>query len=207
MKHVMLALPVALFAAAAMAQTDTTTETETGNEAVDAITGSGEATTDTSTDTGADASATGTGNSAVDTMTNSGSVGADVSGTGDTEAGSATGPATGNFGTNWPLSVGTTFFTEGESSTLRDTGEISNGWQSLSQEDRDMIVADCELFMVAHGGGADTAASTTTTGTAAVESPATGDATTSAGTDAATIAPTGYSMSQMLAICGAVNGL
>jgi hypothetical protein len=146
----------------------------------------------------------------VDGLTGSGSVGADVSGAGNTEAGSATGPATGNFGTNWPLSVGTTFFNEGDTTTLRDSSELSSGWQSLSQEDRDMIVADCELFMVAHGGASGTATTSTdtsATGTAAVESPATGDATTSAGTDAATTAATGYTMPQMLAICSAVNGL
>ena len=98
--------------------------------------------------------------------------GTDTGTTLDTTTGAATDAATGaatgmdsssEFGTNWPLSVGTTFFTDAETGTLRTTEEITSGWQSLSQEDRDMIKADCVTFMAAHGDastGASTDAST-----------------------------------------------
>jgi hypothetical protein len=201
MKHLMLALPMALFAAAAVAQTDTTTEGSVEGNVVDAITGEGgtegTAGSGTSTETGTD----GTAGDVIEGTGLTGGVDASGNTTGD-----ATGPATGNFGTNWPLSVGSTFFTEGNSTTLRDQSELTSGWQSLSQEDRDMILADCEVFMTENGGASGTA-TTTATGTATVESPATGDATVATGTDAATTAPVGYSMAQMRAICETASGL
>jgi hypothetical protein len=129
------------------------------------------------------------------------------------------------YGTNWPLSVGTTFFSDETSSSLRGREDLDSGWQSLSQEDRDMIVADCDTFMAIHRGdatdgsgttstdgtaGTSTGASTSTstgTETTATESVATGDATATTGVDAATSAPTGYDMAQMFMICEAVEGL
>lgn len=134
-----------------------------------------------------------------------------------TEASVDAGASVDTFGTNWPLSVGTTFFTDGDSATLRTTEEIGAGWQSLSQEDRDMIKADCEAFMAAHSdAAADSSASgtttegasgaaatdTTTSGTAATDA-GTVEAETSAATDAATTAPAGYDMAEMRAICEA----
>jgi hypothetical protein len=168
MKHLIYALPVALFAAAAGAQTEPTTSTEMG-----------------------------------------------VSGE--------------TFGTSWPLSVGTTFFTDSESGTLRPAEELSSGWQSLSQEDRDMITADCTTFLAMHGdadASTDTAASgtgdaATTTATEGAAASATGStaatdsgdpaaAATSdvavAGTEGSTeTSAAGYDMAEMKAICDAVE--
>lgn len=121
------------------------------------------------------------------------------------------------FGTNWSLSVGTTFFTDGENGTLRPSEELASGWQSLSQEDRDMITADCQTFEAAHGDAA-AAGSTDTTGTAATDGTAdmtagtdTGTATTDT-TDTGTAAggtdtsmAVGYDMAEMQAICEAVG--
>ncbi len=103
------------------------------------------------------------------------------------------------FGTNWSLSVGTTFFTDGENRTLRSREEIASGWQSLSKEDRDMIAADCLVFQGAHGGAADMSAP---------ETPDIGNnATATTATDAETSAPTGYDMVAMQIICDAVDTL
>lgn len=113
------------------------------------------------------------------------------------------------FGTSWPLSVGTTFLTDDESGMVRPQEELSSGWQSLSQTDRDLVKADCKMFMEEHGGdsadagaattgsadastttsgGADTSASgnasTTTTGSA--DTSTSGDASTTATGDAST---------------------
>ncbi len=199
MKHLFLAVPaVALFAAGAFAQTDTTTGATTG------------------TDAGATVDAT------VDTTT------------GATTGTSADGSVT--FGTNWPLSVGTTFFMDADSGTLRTSDEIGSGWQSLSQEDRDMIKADCLTFMAAHGDAAPTTGADASTGTstdttagastdagAATDTATTGTATdttadaatstdTATGTGTASTEGTiatavGYDMTEMKAICEAVQGL
>jgi hypothetical protein len=113
----------------------------------------------------------------------------------DTTAGtSSEASALGEFGTNWPLSVGTTFLTDDSSATVRPMEELTTGWQSLSPEDQTMIRTDCQAFLAAHGdaensgdaSGSDS--STATTGTAATEgateSTGSADATTgSASTD------------------------
>ena len=107
--------------------------------------------------------------------------------TGATTGADATTGASGEmFGTNWPLSVGTTFFSDAESATLRSSEELSSGWQSLSAEDQTMIRADCQTFMAAHGDAStgastDTSTSTTTTGTAGTDA-APGTDTTATGT-------------------------
>jgi hypothetical protein len=86
------------------------------------------------------------------------------------------GTDTDRFGQTWPSSASDAFFDE--SRTMRGEEEISTRWQSLPQSDRDMIEADCRMFLEEHG---DTAAGGTMPGTGA-----TGDAGTdsAAGTDA-----------------------
>lgn len=133
-----------------------------------------------------------------------------------------------SFGTNWPLSIGTTFFSDAENSTLRTSAEISAGWQSMSQEDRDMIKADCVAFMAEHGDAAagastdaatstGTDASTDTTAGASTDTATTGTATdTTAGASTDTASGTtstegtistavGYDLTEMKAICEAVE--
>jgi hypothetical protein len=107
------------------------------------------------------------------------------------------------FGTNWSLSVGTTFFTDGENRTLRSAEDITTGWQSLPQEDRDMIMADCQAFLAAHGEAA-TEGSTEATGTADTAAPDTGAAAT-AETDSALAMTAGYDIAEMQSICDAVE--
>ena len=95
------------------------------------------------------------------------------------------------FGTKWPLSVGTTFLTDDTNATLRPKEELTQGWMSLSPEDQAMIRADCGVFMAAHGDAAasgDASTTTTdTTGTAGTDT-TTGAASTdtTTGTDTAT---------------------
>jgi hypothetical protein len=161
MKHLIYALPLAFFSAAAGAQTETTPATE-----------------------------------------------ADASGE--------------TFGTSWPLSVGSTFLTDDESGTLRPASELSDGWQSLSQEDRDMVTADCTAFLAVHGdadastdaataGNSDSAAAATGDATASDNSAeaatTTGDAAVAGAEGSAEVSGAGYSLAEMKAICEAVEGL
>jgi hypothetical protein len=104
------------------------------------------------------------------------------------------------FGTSWPLSVGTTFFTGADSATLRSADELAKGWQSLSPEDQTMIRTDCEAFLAAH---ADEAAPTE--GGATAEAGATAPATGTTGSSATATVPAGYKLAEMQAICGAVG--
>lgn len=145
--------------------------------------------------------------------------------------------ASGEFGTNWPLSVGTTFLTDDTNATVRPAEELSKGWQSLSREDQTMVRTDCEAFMAAHGDGTSddasamdsstattgTASTDTTTGNAdaaaadtsgalasdatATESTGTDSASTDAAGDASTAVPAGYDLAEMRAICNAVGAL
>ena len=139
-----------------------------------------------------------------------------TTGTGTDASTAATGEM---FGTNWPLTVGTTFFAGSDSATLRGTEEITSGWASLSQEDRDMITADCVTFTSAHGDAAVGATAGTSTGTTAetgmADTATTGTADTSTGSDAmattgaesATTVAVGYDMTEMKAICDMVTKL
>lgn len=125
------------------------------------------------------------------------------------------------FGTSWPLSVGTTFYAGSDNATLRGTEEITSGWASLSQEDRDMIIADCTAFMSAHGdaaasGTAETSTGTTaetgtadktTTGTAGTDTATGADATAAIGAESSTTVAAGYDMTEMKAICDTVSKL
>lgn len=116
------------------------------------------------------------------------------------------------FGTNWPLSVGTTFFTDAESSSLRAPEDISTGWASLPQTDRDLITADCKTFMEAHGADSSTetgaaSATDTTASTAADTASATDGAAATAATEGTISTAAGYDMAEMKAICEAVGEL
>ncbi|NJM84018.1 MAG: hypothetical protein HC844_17625 [Tabrizicola sp.] len=96
------------------------------------------------------------------------------------------------YGSTWSTSVGTTFFEDGTPGTLRSAEDISTGWQSLPQEDRDMVLADCQTFMAAHGGEASTDGAMTEGATsgegadAATGTEATGTESSGAATEAAT---------------------
>jgi hypothetical protein len=97
----------------------------------------------------------------------------------------------GEFGTNWPLTVGTTFLIDDSSAKVRPIEELSQGWQSLTPEDQTMIRTDCQAFLAAHGNATGSDSSAATTGTAGTEgstdSMGTADSTTgSASTDTTT---------------------
>ena len=116
------------------------------------------------------------------------------------------------FGTNWSLSVGTTFFDAANPGTLRAKEDIQTAWQSLTQEDRDLVVADCRTFMEAHGSAESSGAAVeggatadTSTGGASTDTTAQADATT--GDTGATAPVAGYDMAQMKSICEAALGL
>lgn len=139
--------------------------------------------------------------------------GVDVATTTDATAGAeASGES---FGTNWPLSIGTTFFSGADSSTLRTTEDVTTGWQSLSQADRDMVKADCVTFMDAHGNDAASTSTDASTGaetdisaeTAAEADAATAPETGTAGAEGTISTAVGYDRAEMKAICEAVEKL
>ncbi len=120
-----------------------------------------------------------------------------------------------SYGTGWSESIGTTFFTDSERQTLRSQEEITQGWQSLSQEDRDMVTAECDRFSAETnaGGNMDTttegAATTDTTTDTATGTAATDTATTTEGSGAegTATAAAGYDLNAMMAICPAIQDL
>jgi hypothetical protein len=131
------------------------------------------------------------------------------------------------FGQEWPSSAADAFFDE--SRTLRGEEDISSRWQSLPQSDRDVIEADCRLFMEEHGdtaasattpgAGTESAAGTgtvdettvegttqtagTTTGSAATGATTGTDTTGTAGADATVMA--GFDMNEMREICETIG--
>lgn len=124
------------------------------------------------------------------------------------------------FGTGWSSSVGTTFIDNANPGELRSAEDISTGWQSLTQEDRDLVLADCKAFMEAHGTETSADAATAGAGTTATDdaSAAASDTAATSSGDVATDTTTqadagaattnaGYDMVQMKAICEAAQGL
>jgi hypothetical protein len=116
----------------------------------------------------------------------------------------------GTFGSNWSLSVRTMFFTGDDNATLRTSDEITSAWQSLPQEDRDLILADCRTFLAAHGDDTADAATGATSGDVAAgattESAASADAgTTAADTTVGTEAGTGIDAGADVATTGAMS--
>jgi hypothetical protein len=95
------------------------------------------------------------------------------------------------YGTDWSSSLGAAMFGE-DGTTMRSVTEIATQWNTLSQDDKDMIRRDCMAYMQATGtaagstGTAGTTTTTTGTGTAA-----TGTGTASTGTDTTTTTGTG----------------
>ncbi|MEI2808506.1 MULTISPECIES: hypothetical protein [Paracoccaceae] len=63
-----------------------------------------------------------------------------------------------HFGETWGGTVGTQFFTDDTMGTLRSDDEIRNAWQSMTEEQRAMVTADCDLAK-----GTDASASGTAT--------------------------------------------
>jgi predicted Fe-S protein YdhL (DUF1289 family) len=145
----------------------------------------------------------------------------------ETTAETAGSGTTSNYGTNWSQSIGSTFYSDPEMTTMRTPEEISTGWTSMTQEDRDAVLAECSRFRTDTGAdastdtsaaagtetatGAETAATDTTTATAAGT-----DTTTAAGTDTTTatadtattgttMASVGVSADSMKMLCDTVE--
>lgn len=118
-----------------------------------------------------------------------------------------------HFGETWGSTVGSQFFTDDTMGTLRSEDEIRNAWQSMTQEQQAMVMADCDLAKAggtdaaATGTGTDSSATTTgtstdssstTTGTSTDSSTTTGS---SSGSDAAAATATYVSPDNMTKLC------
>ncbi len=92
-------------------------------------------------------------------------------------------------GANWPVSVTTVFFSDPERTTLRSADEVRAQWDTLSEEDREVVRRDCTAMTTdasTTGGAASGGLNDSATGTAATGTSATGTATdsmTSSGTE------------------------
>lgn len=114
------------------------------------------------------------------------------------------------YGTDWPSSVGSLFFSDADRKTLRSREEIAQGWQSLSQEERAMVLAECERFSAETNAGGHS--DTTATGAVGAGGDAamvgTGDGAAGSG-DATEVggAMVGYDLNAMMVICPAIIDL
>jgi hypothetical protein len=112
--------------------------------------------------------------------------------------------ASSTFGHDWSTTLGLAMFGDGES-TLRSESELTSQWETLSDEDKDMIRRDCMMHMQQSGG------MTGSTGTTGSTSSSTGTTTGGASGTAAGTPMTGsnpainVSMEQMETICDATR--
>ncbi len=85
-----------------------------------------------------------------------------------------------NYGTSWSPAVGSTFFSDPDMTTMRTPEEITTGWSSLSQEDRDAVEAECARYTNDTGNAANGTVTADTTADVGASADA-GAATTAAG--------------------------
>ena len=71
----------------------------------------------------------------------------------------------GTYGSTWSKSVGSMFYSDSDMKTMRTPEGISSGWATLSQEDRDAVMADCARYRTDSGTTAATKTDTAKTGT------------------------------------------
>jgi hypothetical protein len=132
----------------------------------------------------------------------------------------ATGTTGDTYGSTWSRSTGAMFYSDPEMTTMRTPDEISSSWSTLSQEDRDAVMAECTRYRTDTGTTAATDTGTTTeteTGTGAATGTetttgtetATGTDTTTAtegtATDGTMAAPMNVSAENMKMICDMVE--
>ncbi len=114
--------------------------------------------------------------------------------------------ADGTYGSTWSRSTGAMFYSDPEMTTMRTPDEVSTSWSTLSQEDRDAVMAECVRYRTESGTTAATATGTAKTETtaapegAAAEGAAAGDA--AASDPAATMS---VSAENMKSICDMVE--
>ena len=96
-----------------------------------------------------------------------------------------------HFGETWSGTLGSQFFTDDTMGTLRSDDDVRNAWQSMTEEQRAMVMADCDLAKTA---GTDAAA----TGTASTEG------STATGTSTDSSATTFVSQENMMKLCGVI---
>lgn len=117
------------------------------------------------------------------------------------------------YGTDWSLSVGATFFSDADNKTLRSPEEIAQGWQSLSEDDRNKVIAECERFSAATNAGGNTDTLPATEQPTATELAATSETVSSgdvvSGTEVAdtTTEIAAYGLNEMMVICPAIIDL
>lgn len=136
-----------------------------------------------------------------------------VAQTADTTAPDATGTMTGTFGSDWSSTMGTAMMGD-DGMTVRSAAEIGTQFETLSDEDKDMLRRDCMVHMQTMGAadataGTDAAAAPDATAGATETAPAdgavAGDTTATTGTEGAV----GISVTagQMDEICAATKDM
>lgn len=90
----------------------------------------------------------------------------------------------GVYGESWSQSIGTTFYTDADRTTLRSGEELTQGWSTLSQEDRDVVLAECERYTTETASSGDSGE-----GIPATDGASTGAVSADAGTDTNSTTP------------------
>lgn len=81
------------------------------------------------------------------------------------------------YGGAFSKSISSTFYSDPEMTTMRSADEVKTGWSALSQEDRDMVVAECTRYRTDVGSAKSTSDGNTTGGDVnATGTPTTGTA-------------------------------
>lgn len=120
--------------------------------------------------------------------------------------------ATGStYGTTWSETTGSMFYSDPEMTTMRTPEEISTGWSTMSQEDRDSVLAECARYRTdsgttaAAGTGTADAGAAATTGTAETTTGADATTTTESTTTGDATASMGVSAENMKMLCDTVE--
>lgn len=129
----------------------------------------------------------------------------------ETNASGQSGDNPPHFGEKWTGMVGSQFFTDTTITTLRADADILTAWQSMTEEQRAMVKADCDMANTS--GAATTSTENTSTGTDSQSADAGGQAagaggasgsgnSDNGGTDASTaMAPVFVSQDNMMKLC------
>ena len=124
---------------------------------------------------------------------------------GTTTGTSGAGMTSDTFGSDWSTTLGLALFAEG-GTMVRSDSELASQWQTLSDEDKNMIRRDCMLYMQ-QSGGTITGTTGTTTGSSMGSTAGSAAGTTSGASATGSGAMINVTMEQMEQICAATKDL
>ncbi len=112
-----------------------------------------------------------------------------------------------SFGSDWSKSLGSAMIGE-DGATVRTESEIATQWETLSDEDKEMVRRDCEKYTEQSEGTTDVeTGSATTTTDSTVDTSQSGTSDTTTGSSSTDTTPMNVTMEQMAEICAATDDL